>query len=76
MHTEVPGRGSADRVLLLTEKASAICAETRTGGQRGNLFYPLAVLTHTDGSEVIITLQDFIKFTTQAQWTLRAVSEL
>lgn len=55
VHTEVPGRGSADWVLLLAEKASAICAETRAGGQRGNLFHPLAFLTLIDGSEVIIT---------------------
>lgn len=35
MHTEVPGCGSANRVLLLTEKISVICAEARTGGERG-----------------------------------------
>ncbi len=37
MHTKVPGCGTADRVLLLTEKASVICAETRAGGERGKL---------------------------------------
>lgn len=35
MHTKVPGRGSADGMLLFAEEASAVCAETRTGGQRG-----------------------------------------
>lgn len=35
MHTEVPGRGSTDGVLLLAEEASAVCAETRAGGERG-----------------------------------------
>lgn len=39
MHTEVPGRGSTDRVLLLTEKASVVCAETRAGGKRGKLLF-------------------------------------
>lgn len=37
VHTKVPGRCSTDRVLLLTEKTSVICAETRTGGERGEL---------------------------------------
>lgn len=37
MHTKVPGCGSTDRVLLLAEKASVICAETRAGGQRGKV---------------------------------------
>lgn len=35
MHTEVPGRGSADGVLLLAEETSAVCAETGAGGERG-----------------------------------------
>lgn len=37
MHTKVPGRRSADRVFLFTEKASVICAETRAGGKRGEV---------------------------------------
>lgn len=44
MHTEVSGRGSTDRVLLLAEKASAICAETRAGGERGKLLDKLFIL--------------------------------
>lgn len=35
MHSKVPGRGSADRVLLLAEKASIVRAETRASGERG-----------------------------------------
>lgn len=35
VHTEVPGCGSANRVLLPTEKVSVVCAEARTGGERG-----------------------------------------
>lgn len=35
MHTEVPGCGSANRMLLPTEKVSVVCAEARTGGERG-----------------------------------------
>lgn len=41
MHTKVLGRGSTDRVLLLTEEASVICAETGAGGERGKLLYRL-----------------------------------
>lgn len=39
MHTEVPGRGATDGVLLLAEEASVICAETRAGGERGKFLY-------------------------------------
>lgn len=42
MYTKVPGCGSTDRVLLLAEKASVVCAETRAGGQRGKVLDWLA----------------------------------
>lgn len=42
VHTKIPWCSPTDRVLLLTEKASVICAKTRAGGQRGNVFHPLA----------------------------------
>lgn len=35
MHPEVPGCGSTDGVFLLTEEASAVCAETRAGVEGG-----------------------------------------
>lgn len=44
VHTEVSGCCSADRMLLLAEKASVICAETRASGERGKVLSCLLVL--------------------------------
>lgn len=39
MHTKVPRCGSADRVLLLTEEVSVVCAEARAGGEGGKFLH-------------------------------------
>lgn len=82
VYTKVSGCGSADGVLLPTEKASALCAETRAGGKRGTLAfsYHIAHVVCKCSSQALVFkyFSSFgnVVFSSSVFFSLQDVSEL